>query len=188
MPRLIQDHEIFSGPNLCLRLVTQDDCTPKYLSWLQDPRINQYLETRWQAQTIESIRAFIEGIRSKDDSYLFAIIDRTGMNHIGNIKIGPIHPIHRYADVSYFIGDPSAWGKGFGTEAVILATRLAFDRLKIHRCQAGLYEGNIGSRRILEKAGYQLEGRFKKQLTTDGTHWEDHLWYGICAEDWRIVC
>ena len=40
-------------------LVVIEDCTPRYLLWLEDPEVNRNLETRWRAQSLETIRAFV---------------------------------------------------------------------------------------------------------------------------------
>jgi [ribosomal protein S5]-alanine N-acetyltransferase len=182
--RKILPTERFRSVRVTLRLVTVEDCTERYVSWLQDPEISKYLETRWSEQSLNSIRNFVSSMVDSSHSYLFAIVDNSSDVHVGNIKIGPIQERHRYADVSYFLGDRGVWGKGLATDAIQIATYLAFDRLALHRVQAGLYEGNIGSGRALEKAGYVLEGRMKQQLMgPDG--WEDHLWYGLVREDWR---
>jgi RimJ/RimL family protein N-acetyltransferase len=181
--RKISAREQFRGTRVTLRLVTLEDCTERYVSWLQDPEISRYLETRWSEQTLQSVRDFVESMVDSAHSYLFAIVDHASGVHVGNIKIGPIQSRHQYADVSYFLGDRAVWGRGLATEAIQLATYIAFERLGLHRVQAGLYEGNIGSGRALEKAGYALEGRMKKQLIGPGG-WEDHLWYGLVREDW----
>lgn len=170
-------------PRLVLRLVTEEDCTARYLGWLTDPQVNRYLETRWSEQSIGSIREFVRAMLASEHSYLFAILERGGVDHIGNIKLGPIHPHHRYADVSYFIGERSRWGMGYATEAIQAVTWFGFTVLGLHRLQAGLYQENTGSARALEKAGYQFEGRLRGQLRTpDG--WEDHLWYGALCDEW----
>ncbi len=183
-PRKIQTHERFRGAKVTLRLVTLEDCTERYVSWLQDPEVSRYLETRWSEQSLESVRAFVSATLASEHSDLFAIVENASGSHVGNIKVGPIQPRHGYADVSYFLGDRATWGRGLATEAIAIATFLAFERLGLHRVQAGLYEGNAASGRALEKVGYTLEGRMRKQLV--GPHgWEDHLWYGLLREDWR---
>lgn len=166
-----------------LRLLELEDCTERYVAWLADPVVNEFLETRYADQPLESIRAFVAGMAESPHSYLFAIVEASG-RHVGNIKIGPFVPRHLYADVSYFIGERDAWGKGYGTEAVRIVTRFGFERLGVHRCQAGLYESNIGSHRVLEKAGYTLDGRLAKQLRI-GDRWEDHVWFGALRESWK---
>lgn len=182
--RRVRAAERFRGARVTLRLVTLEDCTDRYVSWLEDPEVAQYLETRWSTQNLASVREFVGSMVDSTHSYLFAIVENERSLHVGNIKVGPIQQRHRYADVSYFIGERSVWGKGLATEAIQLATFIAFERLDLHRVQAGLYEGNVGSGRALEKSGYTLEGRMKKQLLGP-RGWEDHLWYGLLREDWR---
>ena len=103
--------------------------------------------------------------------------------HIGNIKVGPINYNHKYADISYFIGDRNSWGKGYASEAVSIATMYAFKSLKLESLIAGVYESNIGSQKVLEKSGYTLQGRFARQLTNASGEKEDHLWYNIRRDD-----
>lgn len=176
--KAIKPGEALGSKKVLLRLVTLQDCNDKYVSWLQDPEVNQYLETRWQEQNIKTIKEFVSNMLNNSNSYLFAIIEKEHYNHIGNIKLGPINPHHSFADISYFIGDRSAWGKGYATEAILLITRFGFKRLGLHRLQAGIYASNGPSRRVLEKAGYQLEGTLEDKLK-GANSWEDHILYAL---------
>ncbi|MFQ5890824.1 MAG: GNAT family N-acetyltransferase [Gemmatimonadota bacterium] len=180
----IGDEDWFHSERLLLRLVTPEDCGERYLSWLCDERVNRYLETRWSEQTIESIGEFVAEMRASEENHLFAIVKRDAREHIGNIKLGPVNANHGYADISYFIGDPRMWGKGYATEAIRTATVIGFDVLGLHRLQAGVYKTNVGSTRALEKVGYRLEGRFRKQLRAEDG-WQDHLWYGLLREEFK---
>lgn len=179
---MVRDDELFRCGRVNLRLVRMDDCTERYVGWLRDAEINRYLETRWREQTLASVREFVAAVREDPDSYLFAILDAAGGAHVGNIKLGPINRNHGYADVSYFIGERSAWGKGFATDAIRGATRIGFERFGLARLQAGVYEANVGSVRALEKVGYRHEGRFRKQLVAEGGR-QDHLFLGILREE-----
>ena len=181
--RLIQPEARFRGERVLLRLAALADCTPTYVGWLQDPEVSQFLETRWSQQTLSSVRSFVDAMLSSTDSYLFAIEFENV--HVGNLKIGPIHRHHHFADLSYFIGKRELWGRGIATDAIRTATRVGFEVLKVHRMQAGLYASNVGSGRALEKVGYRLEGNFRAQLSLRPGVWEDHLWYGLLAEDWK---
>jgi [ribosomal protein S5]-alanine N-acetyltransferase len=172
-----------SGQRVSLRPVTIDDCTMRYVEWLRDPEVNRYLESRWIDQTLDSVRAFVEAAGKDGSSHLLAIIDNATVMHIGNIKIGPVIARHQCADISYFIGERTFWGRGYATEAIRLASRFGFEQLDLHRLQAGLYAGNVGSARALEKAGYAREAVFERQLAgPDG--WEDHVWYRMLREEW----
>jgi ribosomal-protein-alanine N-acetyltransferase len=183
--RAIGVDDRFIGELVSLRLVTLADCTERYEAWLADPRVNAYLETRWSVQDLSSIRDFVTAMLASPINYLFAIVRNDDARHIGNIKVGPLNTHHAYADVSYFIGEPSSWGKGYATEAIQLATAFAFVRLELHRLQAGLYASNGGSGRALEKAGYAQEGVFRQQLLNASGEREDHHWFGLLRSEWK---
>src|SRR5439155_23209881 len=145
----------------------------RYCTWLADPQVNRYLETRWEAQTLDRITDFVQDMLASTDNYLFAIIERATDAHVGNIKLGPVNWHHGCADVSYFIGERASWGKGLATDAIRVVTEFGFSQLGLHRLQAGLYGSNVGSARALEKAGYGREATFRRQLRGP-SGWEDH--------------
>lgn len=182
--KAIAPGEWMEGSAVSLRLVVDEDCTPRYVGWLADPVVNEYLETRWSEQTLESVRQFVATMTASTANYLFAIVRNSDALHIGNIKLGPINFHHRFADVSYFIGERSCWGHGYATEAIALAVAFAFERLGLYRVQAGLYAGNLGSRRALEKVGFSYECVFREQLVNRQQQREDHLWFGILRREW----
>jgi len=180
----MQYQDRLDGKDIYLRSCVISDCTEEYLSWLNDPQVNQYLETRWNKQSLESITEFVDSILKNQMDYLFAIITNDAQEkHIGNIKIGPIHPRHSYADISYFLGDRTYWGKGLATQAIGLVTRFGFDVLGLYRIQAGVYENNIGSIRALQKSHFILEATLRKQLLDANGERQDHLFFGKLRDD-----
>jgi len=181
--KIIKDSDYIAGKKISLRMLVEADCNERYLGWLLDPKINCFLETRWQKQSLESIRSFVKQMISDSDSYLFAIIDSESNFHIGNIKIGPIQRNHLHADVSYFIGEKSKWGQGFASDAIQAVTKFGFTRLYLKNIYAGIYESNIASEKALIKSGYHRECVYKKQLRA-GSGWEDHIIYAIYNPDW----
>lgn len=151
-----------------LRQIELEDCNLSYVNWLNDPDVNQYMETRWSEQTIGSITKFVETQRNSGDSVLFAIINNETGLHIGNIKIGSIHPHYKHADISYFIGDKTCWNKGLATEAVRLICRFGFEELGLRRIEAGTYDVAKGSQAVLLKNGFRREAVFKEQVFFEG--------------------
>jgi ribosomal-protein-alanine N-acetyltransferase len=181
--KIIHPSEFLLGERVALRLVVAADCGSTYESWLADPEVNKYLETRWTKQSQESIRSFVEAMLADPSCYLFAIVDRSSGVHVGNIKLGPISTCHGCADISYFIGDRACWGRGLATAAIGLVTDFGFQSLGLHRIQAGAYQSNLGSAIALERNGFRREGCWRAQLRS-GDGWEDHLWFGILRDEW----
>lgn len=176
--------DLIVGELVSLRSVQEADCNENYLRWMNDYVINRYMETRWSKQTMDSILEFVKGMRASSDCIQFAIIENYSSRHIGNIKIGPINSRYQYADISYFIGEKDCYMKGYATEAIKKVCEFGFSKLGLHRIQAGLIEGNIGSEAALKRAGFSYEGNMKKQVNVDG-HWADHQIYGLLNPDYE---
>jgi ribosomal-protein-alanine N-acetyltransferase len=77
---------------------------------------------------------------------------------------------------------PKYWGKGYTTEAVLPVVKFGFEKLFLHRIEAGVATGNIASIKVLEKIGMQNEGIRRKILPIRG-EWKDNFHYAILEED-----
>jgi ribosomal-protein-alanine N-acetyltransferase len=86
------------------------------------------------------------------------------------------------AYVGYWIDEARA-GFGYMPESVAVATRFAFDDLRLHRLQIAIIPRNRNSRRVMEKLRYREEGVALRYLEINGV-WEDHVRYAITAEEW----
>ncbi len=166
-----------NAKSIKLRCIRLDDCNLTYLSWLEDPMVNQYLETKWSEQSLATITEFVSDIILDNNNFLFAIIDKSTDRHIGNIKLGPINWQHGFAELSYFIGDTNSWGKGFATQAINEITTWGFNSLQLHFIKAGFYQSNIASEKVLIKSGFRFSARFENELKINNIR-EDHIWYG----------
>jgi len=172
------------GERIYLREVRAGDVNAGYRTWLNDAEVNQYLETRFVPRSIENIAAYVRDLDGKSESVFLAICLKENGIHVGNIKVGPINWIHRFADISLFIGDKSQWGRGLGSEAISLVTRFAFKELNLNRLQAGCYRSNLGSSRAFEKCGFQREGILRKKRFSKGDY-EDELLLGLLRVEWQ---
>jgi len=151
-----------------------------YLNWMNDYEVVKYTESRHIVHTMESLKAFISQANNAFN-YCLAIVDISSGKHIGNIKIGNIHPIYKYADVGLIIGNKDFYGKGIATEAIKLCVDFAFKQLKLHRLSAGIYDVNIGSIKAFEKAGFVREGCEKEKYLFEGKRIDSYI-YGIINE------
>ena len=87
---------------------------------------------------------------------------------VGGIGLELGHDVERVsAEIGYWIGQPF-WGRGLATAAVRAVTRHAFGQFELTRIFAVPFESNPGSIRVLEKAGYVLEGRLKRSAIKFG--------------------
>jgi len=97
---------------------------------------------------------------------------------VGGIGFTPREDVYkRSAEIGFWLGE-EFWGRGIMTEALSAVTEYAFADFDLCRICAGVFEWNLASMRVLEKAGYQLEARLKKAVTKDGKT-IDELLYAI---------
>ena len=175
---------MLKSPRIMLRSLRETDINSNYLAWLNDPEVNCYLETRFVPQSIESIQAYWLNHRDNLNSPWFAIQITNNGPHIGNIKLGPINWLHRRADISLLIGDRDYWGQGIATEAILLISEWAFQELDLQKLTAGIYSGNIGSRRAFEKAGFECEATLKDEVFFRGSR-VDAWKMGLLRKHWK---
>ncbi|MCJ7489396.1 MAG: GNAT family N-acetyltransferase [Thermoplasmata archaeon] len=75
-------------------------------------------------------------------------------------------------------------GNGCGSEAVQMMVDYLFLHKNIVRVQAETHPDNKASQRVLEKAGFTLEGRIRKSYFCRGI-FRDTAMYSILREEWR---
>ena len=102
----------------------------------------------------------------KDAEYAFAILCDTLV--VGSIAVSRLDNVHRLtAEMGYYIAEPF-WGQGITTEAVRLVCAYIFFQTDIVRIFAEPYAYNTASCRVLEKAGFQLEGILRHNALKNG--------------------
>lgn len=167
-----------------LRDVDLTDVNDTYCKWMNDPEINQYMETRFYLQNKASIMEIVKKHKDKSDEPFFAICLKKNNKHVGNIKLGPINYCHQTADISYFIGERSCWGLGIASEAIKLVVQFGFFTLALKKISAGTYYSNSGSQAVLKKNGFSLEGRLRSHVSLMEGQREDCLIWGLLADEY----
>ena len=163
---------------LLKKLNLTKDISNKYLTWMNDLEIHKYTEQKYANYSLTKIRKFVEEKNKSKNEFLYGIfIKRNNLNiHIGNIKLGPINFIHKFGEISYFIGERELWGKGYATLAIKEIIKIA-KKKGLKKLKAGLYEMNIGSKKVLEKNNFKLEGIMKSEIIYKGKRYNSY-WFG----------
>jgi ribosomal-protein-alanine N-acetyltransferase len=126
--------------------------------------------------TIEDAREWMDHVLGESPTTNFAIeVDGQAIGSIGYV---PGQDVERHsAEVGYWLGR-AYWGRGIATAAVRALTVQLLDRPDFRRLHATVFAWNPASARVLEKAGYTLEGRLRDAVTKDGKT-TDGLLYAI---------
>lgn len=84
------------------------------------------------------------------------------------------------AELGYWLAE-EFWGKGIMTQVVKQICRKAFEKFDIVRIYAEPFANNAGSKRVLEKAGFQLEGIMKNGVCKKGSV-QDYCMYALLRD------
>ncbi|MCM1543931.1 MAG: GNAT family N-acetyltransferase [Ruminococcus sp.] len=85
------------------------------------------------------------------------------------------------AEVGYWLGE-DFWNHGIMSEAVKMICKEAFSKFDIVRIYAGIFDYNIGSKRVLEKAGFTYEGTMRNGIYKNGKV-HSYYMYSILREE-----
>ena len=111
---------------------------------------------------------FIESCLAADEEkQLFRAIEVDG-HAVGSIALCLGSDVYRMtAELGYWLAE-DYWGRGIMTQAVRQLCREGFSRWDIQRIYAEPFAHNAGSRRVLEKAGFSLEGVMRRGVFKRG--------------------
>jgi RimJ/RimL family protein N-acetyltransferase len=112
------------------------------------------------ARDIAGTRAALErSMKQQDDGgfSFWPVIERESGRLIGEAGLFPLAPGGEDIALGYAFGAPY-WGHGYATEASLAVLTEAFGPLGLDRVVAITREANLGSRRVLEKLGFLMEG------------------------------
>lgn len=116
--------------------------------------------------TREDARAFLAAAQAATPETRFAIeVDGQAAGGIGYTLHEDVE--RGSAEIGYWLG-AEFWGRGIVTEALRAVTSHALRSHGLARVFAVPFEWNPASFRVLEKAGYVLEGRMRRSAVKDG--------------------
>lgn len=89
---------------------------------------------------------------------VFAIETLADRKYIGTISLHNVNWLCRHAELGMLIGNKECWGRGYGSDAVRILLRLAFDKVGLHRVHLHVFDFNQRAISCYEKCGFRREG------------------------------
>lgn len=165
----------------CIVRLWRTDDAQSLARWADNPRIARHMRDRFPSPyTLADARRWIRTSSSLDPPTHFALeVEGLAVGAVGFDLLGDVD--RRTAEIGYWLAEPY-WGRGIAPAALAAVTKYAFRRFDLARIQARVFEGNERSIRVLEKAGYILEGRLRKSVTK-GDSTLDSFLYARIRED-----
>lgn len=173
----------FEGRLVRLSIFDPDHDSAYIARWNQNSEYQQLLTSgpsnlwplkqikEWTEKHFDEMYSFT--IRALDDDQVLGCVDLSGIEWTaGNAWLG------------IGIGDRENWGKGFGSDAIDIILRFAFEMLNLKRISLTVFDYNERAIHAYEKAGFKLEGRQRQWMQRAGQRY-DLIFMGVLRSEWE---
>jgi len=146
---------------------------------INDPRVRRSLSSV-DPHSVAEEEEWIESLGESDGIHLLIAVDG---EPVGTVGLNHVHERFGTAELGYYVA-AAHHGQGYATAATRLLLRHAFEERGMHRITAKAFATNEGSRRVLEKAGFEEEGALREDAFVDGER-VDTVVHGILADEFE---
>ena len=163
---LITDAFPLLGRMVKLAPFNEEDITDEYVGWLNNPVVTRFSNQRFIEHNHENCRRYLDGFEGSPN--LFLSVRRLQDDRPIGTMAAYIAPQHGTADLGILIGDPSAWGQGYGQDAWGALAELLLRQPAMRKITCGTLACNQAMIRLAERSGMELEARRVAQELIDG--------------------
>jgi diamine N-acetyltransferase len=144
------------GDHVYLRPTESEDL-PFICRWANDPEIRK-LTGEVLPMSMKKAAEFLEKIQEDKERVWFTVVLKENDRIIGETGLLRMFYPWRTTDLTLIIGEKDCWGKGYGTEAILLLLDYAFGYLNFHRVAVGVVGFNEKALQFYQKVGFKKEG------------------------------
>jgi len=175
--------EVLTGDLVVLRRHVPENVAA-FRRWYADPEIARLARYQPSPMRPDEIDRFFEARVVGPGALAMAVHEKTTDRLIGTCAFSQLDGENGSALYHITIGEPDAWGHGYGTEATRLMLDHAFGTLSLHRIGLYVFEFNERAIRAYRRCGFVVEGRSRESIWRDGRWW-DELAMSVLESDWR---
>ncbi len=173
---------IFDGKLVHLTLFDPETDAELVSSWNRDSEYSRLLDA--DAAYMWTPKQLKEWVEKEKELYFFIIRTLADDKPIGLIDLSGFSWTSRNAWVGIGLGEREYWGKGYGSDAMRVLLRYAFEELNLHRINLDVFEYNERAIRSYLKCGFVEEGRARQALRREGRRW-DMIFMGVLKSEWE---
>lgn len=143
-----------------------------------DPEVMRWLDDGYPESLAQVTARFQDRPRDSCANVLFGITTLADDRLVGLVPLRDAEPETGGAELDIYLGERDAWGHGYATEAMRLACRYGFAKMRLHRITLWAFAENVAPRRVYAKVGFVEEGRSREAFRRDGK-WHDMILMGL---------
>jgi RimJ/RimL family protein N-acetyltransferase len=156
----------FEGELVRLRAREESDAANFYL-WINDWDTVKYLGQRYPRSMKFEREQMLNSGAGYGEAH-FIIETKDDRRAIGWLGLHAASGEDRATTLGIAIGDHDFLDGGYGTDAMRVACRIAFDVMNLNRVELTVYDWNERAIRVYEKVGFQKEGVLRDKIFKAG--------------------
>lgn len=172
----------YAGPRVYFRPLEVGD-EPLLRRWINDPLNWRYLEMHPPFNEARE-RDWLNQLGSSPTDYVFGIALRADDRLVGVTGLHRIHWSDRKATLGINLGERSVQNQGYGTDAVRLVLRFAFEELNLNRVELSVLGNNPRAIRCYQKVGFVQEGCARQAAFRNGQYWDVYR-FAVLSAEWQ---
>ena len=145
-----------------------------YKNWATDPNVIKFLAWDLHKNVQETETVISHWLAKQEFQYDWAIYLKSEDEIIGAINVVDISKRYFNCEIGYCLGS-KWWGKGYMTQALQAVIAFMFDEVGVNRVQLKHAVENIGSGRVMEKCGMQVEGVLRQGTYAHGKFFDARI-------------
>lgn len=162
------------GKNVNLRAYEKEDDIGKIQKMINDPEVLMNLRPKLPMPfSYLDEKKFVESQTSFDKDYNFAVANKDN-DYMGGCGIMDISWVDSVASVGIWLGKKYI-NKGYGTEALSLLVKFAFESLNIRKIKLNVFGFNERAIKSYEKVGFHVEAVLKNEIFRHNQYWDEFI-------------
>ncbi len=179
---------LYEGRLIRLGPLDHEKDPPVVARWTNDPLWRSFLVEVARPLSVEAVRGLLEKVEKQMEEtknlFHFTLRARDDNRLLGLARIFWIDFHNGTGVLNLGIGAASDRRHGYGSDALDLLLRFAFNDLNLHRLSAWSSVDNIPFIHMVKKAGFEEEARRREAVFHDGSYW-DELLLGLLRSKWE---
>lgn len=171
------------GKKVRLRPLSMNDLD-SIMEWVNDEEVTRTLLTGRYPMTREAEIKWLEEHTATDAKEVTFVIETRSGEYLGGISLFRFQAVERIAELGIVVGRKTAWGQGYGTEAMRLLVAYGFEQLNLHMIYLTVLADNPRASHIYEKVGFAHEGCLRDRVYRGGCY-HDLLTMSLKRTEWE---
>lgn len=158
------------------------------MHWRNLPDFRKYFREYREIDAKNQLKWYESTVINDKNTIMFSILDKANGNLIGCCGLCYINWIHRYADLSLYIGYNESYidEEGYAFYACKTLFDYGFNQLGLNKIWTEIYEFDDKKRKLYEKDfGFHLDGILRENYFYNGKWWNSNI-FSLLKNEFNI--